>query len=276
MVSNATLKVLQLEENINGRDFVVGDIHGYYDDLLIMLKRISFDKTKDRLISCGDLIDRGPDSWSCAQLLLEPWFYCVQGNHEQLMYETLVHGHHHAWDTWVGNGGHWHSVYATTNEYELNMLAKEMSNLPLMIVVGKDTPDRFNVVHAELSRTHYASKQTIEDSDIDEWNFGVNEEYAMTWSRGHINNFNRMGVHPEYQTDKLSLTFCGHNVVRNKPVVVGRQMYIDQGCGFGRHRVNLTIAEPKEKRVFVYSLEDESFMTLEFDRIQNYTQQFGE
>ncbi|MBK8993858.1 MAG: metallophosphoesterase [Gammaproteobacteria bacterium] len=75
--------------NRRGRDFVVGDLHGYLGALQDALARAGFDPGCDRLFSTGDLIDRGPDSPGCAALLGEPWFYAVRGNHEDMLLRVL-------------------------------------------------------------------------------------------------------------------------------------------------------------------------------------------
>ena len=54
-----------LPENDRGRDFVVGDLHGCYDALMRQLDARGFDPAADRLLSVGDLVDRGPDSRRC-------------------------------------------------------------------------------------------------------------------------------------------------------------------------------------------------------------------
>ena len=61
--------------NTYGHDYVVGDVHGDYERLTDLLALIKFDKTVDRLFSVGDLIDRGPASASCLELLNEAWFF---------------------------------------------------------------------------------------------------------------------------------------------------------------------------------------------------------
>lgn len=65
--------------------YIVGDLHGCRDLLEIELDRVGFDQSRDRLFSVGDLADRGPDSLGCLRLLLEPWFFAVRGNHEDMM-----------------------------------------------------------------------------------------------------------------------------------------------------------------------------------------------
>jgi len=76
--------VVNIGINTQGKDYVVGDVHGMYYKLLNKLDSFGFDTSKDRLFSVGDIIDRGPDSLKCVELLDEPWFYAVRGNHEQV------------------------------------------------------------------------------------------------------------------------------------------------------------------------------------------------
>ncbi|QUM76198.1 metallophosphoesterase [Moritella sp. 24] len=71
--------------NHKGQDFFVGDIHGEYDLLLATLAQCQFNFECDRLFSVGDIIDRGADSIACLELLNEPWFYAVRGNHEEML-----------------------------------------------------------------------------------------------------------------------------------------------------------------------------------------------
>lgn len=59
------MKVLSLPENQNGRDFVVGDIHGHFAMLNELMEVVAFDRNVDRLFAVGDLIDRGPNSVRC-------------------------------------------------------------------------------------------------------------------------------------------------------------------------------------------------------------------
>ena len=75
-------ELLRLPKNESGRDFVVGDIHGYVSRLMQQLDVVGFNPLTDRVICTGDLIDRGPESADALNLLDEDWFYSVMGNHE--------------------------------------------------------------------------------------------------------------------------------------------------------------------------------------------------
>lgn len=73
---------LRIPKNERGRDFAVGDIHGHFSRLQESLDAMGFDPAADRLFSVGDLIDRGPESEESLAWIGKPWFYAVQGNHE--------------------------------------------------------------------------------------------------------------------------------------------------------------------------------------------------
>jgi len=52
----------QYDRNNEGRDFVIGDLHGCYDELKDKLLDVNFNEEVDRVFSVGDLVDRGPES----------------------------------------------------------------------------------------------------------------------------------------------------------------------------------------------------------------------
>ncbi|WP_128330164.1 metallophosphoesterase [Apibacter sp. HY039] len=65
------------------RTFVVGDIHGCYDELQDLLNKINLTED-DILISVGDIVDRGMKSKEVYQFFRDrPNSYVVMGNHEK-------------------------------------------------------------------------------------------------------------------------------------------------------------------------------------------------
>jgi len=73
-----------------GRDFIVGDLHGCVGYLDTLMRHVGFDTSTDRLFSVGDLADRGPDSPGSLELLKQPWFYPVMGNHDAMLLAVLM------------------------------------------------------------------------------------------------------------------------------------------------------------------------------------------
>lgn len=93
---------VELGQNEGGRDFIMGDLHGCYELFSGALKYIGFKPEQDRLISVGDIIDRGPDSEKCLELLELPWFYMVRGNHEQMMIDSVLADKDRNWEADYG------------------------------------------------------------------------------------------------------------------------------------------------------------------------------
>jgi serine/threonine protein phosphatase 1 len=77
------------------RTFVIGDIHGCYDKLSALLRKISPNPAQDRLLFLGDYIDRGPDSKKVVSKLITlqqefTYFVALKGNHEQMFLRFLA------------------------------------------------------------------------------------------------------------------------------------------------------------------------------------------
>jgi len=216
--------------NTQGSDYVVGDIHGDYERLVALLSKIKFDASVDRLFSVGDLIDRGPASAKCLELLEEPWFFSVQGNHEDLLQQAAADPEH-AFELWVLNGGQW------GRELERNLLehyAARLARLPLVMTVGTGA-SRFNVFHAEFFG---------DDQALDQDNYSKHTREQLLWGRVLVRDATKKNLH-----SGLSTSFCGHTPLQ-KPAKIGSHIFIDTGCGFPERKGKLTIAKPAEMRFF--------------------------
>ncbi|MBE9211991.1 serine/threonine protein phosphatase [Plectonema cf. radiosum LEGE 06105] len=66
------------------RRIFIGDVHGHYDGLMLLLNVISPDRD-DRVYFLGDLINRGPKSAQVVEFVRKSPYYCVLGNHEQML-----------------------------------------------------------------------------------------------------------------------------------------------------------------------------------------------
>ena len=75
--------------------FVVSDVHSYYNEMIIALSKAGFDAENDNhiFISCGDLLDRGPDSVKCLTFVNSlDRKILIRGNHEDLLQEAIYRG----------------------------------------------------------------------------------------------------------------------------------------------------------------------------------------
>lgn len=64
------------------RLIVIGDVHGMISPLDTLLKEAGYDKSKDHVISVGDMVNKGPDSAAVVSRLMEIGASAVRGNHE--------------------------------------------------------------------------------------------------------------------------------------------------------------------------------------------------
>lgn len=136
--------VLKVGRNTQGRDFIVGDIHGHFSKLIAHLGTIGFDPDEgDRLFSVGDLVDRGPENDSVLQWLEKPWFFAVQGNHEDMAIRwpngNMDTGHY------MANGGAWN---VTKTRDESLVFADAFAELPVAIEL-ETAHGLVGIVHAD-------------------------------------------------------------------------------------------------------------------------------
>lgn len=244
-----TALIRKLPANTEGKDYVVGDLHGCYHLLERLLVEVQFDKARDRLFSVGDLVDRGPDSLRCLELLAEPWFFAVMGNHEEMMLtfflsyletgtlESLQDANNIGY---ILNGGEWVEQYYLPEQKrmaeEFNRGLLKIFGMPLVLVIGEGD-SRFHIVHAEIANTdHNLDEQTVFlDSDIDQWLVSESLPKQMyeglLWGRllfytGRINKFMF-----ENKKQGLSTTFCGHTPTTS-PCQVLSHLCVDTGAYF--------------------------------------------
>lgn len=64
--------------------YVIGDVHGCFDELRSLLDQLAFDPSQDQLIFIGDLVNRGPDSVKTLEYVisLKDSAKAILGNHD--------------------------------------------------------------------------------------------------------------------------------------------------------------------------------------------------
>ncbi len=209
--------------NGEGRDFVVGDLHGMRADLDAALARRDFDPACDRLFSVGDLVDRGPDSPGCLALLDMPWFFAVRGNHEEMMRAALSGEDDPG--LWFSNGGDW---YLALDDAERESLPVEAMSLPLAMTVETPAGRRVGLTHAEYPRDDWREVADAVDDPQD--------SRDMLWGRRVIRRRLRRDVRG------VDLTVHGHTPLES-PTRLGTALFIDTGAVYGGALTLMTLDE---------------------------------
>lgn len=206
-----TQRVLRLPPNDVGRDFVVGDIHFKTIELYEGLKALDVDSAIDRVIAVGDLIDRGKGVLDGLKLLGEPWFFAVQGNHEQM----LIHAYRTNPDAlYSAHGAGWWSTIA---EESKAMIISKLESLPIIIEI--ECPRGVvGVVHADVP----AGMCWGEFAD-DIANPRV--EQAALWGRARVTQHHRTGVEGVWRV-------CVGHTWTPSPMRLGNVLALD--CTGGR------------------------------------------
>lgn len=217
--------IVRYARNTRGRDFVVGDIHGCFDQLQAGLDGLEFDPAADRLFSVGDLVDRGAQSHLALEWLEKEWFFPVKGNHEQMAIDAAVGMYDPR--NYAANGGAW---FMALNGNDQKRIATAFSALPIAIEV-ETANGVIGIVHAECPVSNWA--------DMKEALTGINREpfeNLCLWSRERISrNDNRAvaGIHA---------VIVGHTPVRAS-VSLGNVIYIDTGAVFTRTMTFLNLGD---------------------------------
>ena len=204
---------LKLPPNTTGTDYVVGDIHGHVTQLLNNLEDIGFNKGCDRLICVGDLIDRGPESIEAIELLDEPWFYAVMGNHEYLMLSGMRHKNSKDRMVWLKNGGEW-VMHSAPSEWE-GWLDK-IETLPVTIEVSTTTGVTYGIVHADFPGIHWDDFERFDQAQL----------YRCIWSRSNFNS------RSEHRIQGIDYLFHGH-CISDFELKLGNRYYIEPGVFLG-------------------------------------------
>ena len=215
---------MNIYQRINGDDWrnawVVGDPHGCYTNLMSRLDAVGFDPAQDLLISVGDLIDRGSENVECLDLINQPWFRAVRGNHEQMMLDAiLAYG---SVTHWMSNGGTWFYNLDPDQQILAKSLVHKSTVLPLIIEVEKDGK-KFVICHADYPHNEYEFGKPVDAEQV-------------IWNRERISDA-QDGIVSEIVGADLFI--FGHTPARN-PVRFSNQLYIDTGAVFTG---NLTLYE---------------------------------
>ncbi|MDN4496646.1 metallophosphoesterase [Pseudomonas mosselii] len=214
--------VLRLPANLNGKDFVVGDVHGHFEILGALLEKAGFNPEVDRVLCTGDLVDRGPYSDAVIEWLAQPWLFSVRGNHEQMVLDHFAgigDAPRHS-----RNGGDW---FYRLPEARQRLIHQAIQRMPVALEVALAGELRIGVIHAE-------SPCWDEDMSWDdamallEAPHQQGHDHALKqaiYARGRIN-----GLHDK-TVRGIETLYVGHSTV-TAVTRLGNVVYVDTGCSF--------------------------------------------
>ncbi|MBF2067933.1 MAG: metallophosphoesterase [Calothrix sp. C42_A2020_038] len=184
------------------RRIVIGDVHGHYKGLMKLMDAIAPTEL-DSVYFLGDLIDRGPQSAEVVSFVMENQYYCLLGNHEQMLVNILTQGHHPApiVQAWLYSGGQ-----ATVASYQEGIVPYEHVEWFMSLPTHLDLGDVW-LVHAGVNPSIPLASQTAEH---------------LCWVRDEFHS-----IPKPYFQDKLII--IGHTITFTMPGVIPGQLAQGQG-----------------------------------------------
>ncbi|MEO0407624.1 MAG: metallophosphoesterase family protein, partial [Cyanobacteria bacterium P01_A01_bin.135] len=178
---------------VQGRQIIIGDVHGQYDALVQLLEQVS-PSVDDQVYFLGDVIDRGPKSAQVLDLIHRHGYKSLLGNHEQMMLAAFPNDKAATSNlaAWLYSGGQ-----ATLESFDsVHHLLKQLPWIrtwPTYLDLGN-----IWLVHAGVNPLRPLDKQTLQD---------------LCWIRQPFH-----GSRSPYFQDKLIV--AGHTITFTLPDVV--------------------------------------------------------
>ena len=104
-----------------GKHYVIGDVHGCYEDFLLLKEKIEKRDPEATIILTGDFLDRGPEVWEMLGWAIENIrsggkYQSVLGNHEEMVLEW-----YREWRLWYQSD---HQKQEPTTYYDFDMVMR--------------------------------------------------------------------------------------------------------------------------------------------------------
>jgi len=153
------------------KQFIVGDVHGCFNELMMLIKKAKCDLNNHQVVLLGDVINKGPDSFKVLSWVRENNIEVIKGNHELKFIENakkpnnlspelklLLKDMGDEWEDWLSWINSW-PVY----------IEKEDVLLVHGGVVPGEHPSQSKVEHLVNIRYWDGSGQNMKDSSYPAW-----------------------------------------------------------------------------------------------------------
>lgn len=197
--------------------WVIGDIHGEYDKLILLLSKLP----KDAVVCfTGDLIDRGEDSAKVVKLIINKGYFCVLGNHELMMIKSDESKYDKEY--WLHNGGlKTLSSYAKYDNEVFKTHVEYFKNLPYFLYFEIEGYKPLVVSHSYIhhiwvNQEHLYSEDGAEDILWRHMNKSEYFDEKKEAQNGIFNIFGHTPVYSAFITDTHAMIDTGAVYENNK------------------------------------------------------------
>lgn len=216
-VENEAYQAVQFfEQNMNGRDYVIADVHGAFDMVIEGMRQVGFKPAVDRLFCTGDLVDRGEGSYRVLEFLTKPYVFSSKGNHDD-KYVALSLDDIRVLGAANFDGMGW---VRDVSDERLAAIQKRLSQLPIAMQI-KTARGVVGLVHGDVPKgMHWdAFVEALKRGDEKVINVALE-------GRDRLNQNCDSGV------EGIDRVFVGHTVQWDGPRRLGNVFAIDTGAVF--------------------------------------------
>lgn len=222
--------------------YVIGDVHGCYDEMIDLVHKIETEDADANFIFVGDFIDRGPQvdkvlHWVINNVTLDGKYQSVLGNHE-----AMVLNWYHNFIKWWNECGfnHPYDVPMPQTQYDFSMWANRMG----ILTPEKLTPyiDFFRSLpyNKAFTITSIWGKKNVFRIVHACYDYGVVSEeqqhHANLWARQESGNCSEeIVIHGH--TPTLDIEYIYSGVKDTNPGMISyrkNDINVDGGCVFAR------------------------------------------
>ena len=228
-------------------DFYIGDIHGRSDLLRKLIQFLSrHARTRDlapRFTFLGDVIDRGPDSKTCVQMVFEtlrntPGSILIRGNHEDMMLDTIKsNGQCDASGNWALVGG----------RQCIESYAGSLNTEKFFKVIKEDYPHHIALLKSSSLYTQRGGLVAVHAGIDPTFTMENQPERVLLWARDSFLNY----VSPD-----MTPVIHGHSVVGERPVITENRISIDTGANCNGHLTACIVDEANWEVSFAQSTQN--------------------
>jgi len=209
--------------NLDKPIWIIGDVHGQYEQLIRLLEKIP---KNANICFVGDLIDRGFKSKEVIKLIKEKKYYCVKGNHEDLM---INFNKIHKYPFWIKYGGV-ETIHSYINIQKDILTKGFFQNIKLLELLKKDTSFIEDIIWMKSlpriikfiipnEKPLYVSHSSIKLFETDKKILKNNSTYNILWNRKSREEVN------------FAINIYGHTIVSKENIFISKShINIDTGA----------------------------------------------
>ncbi len=268
--------------------YIIGDVHGCYDELMALLATIEEKDADARYIFVGDFVDRGPQvdkvlAWCLENITADGKYCSVRGNHEQMVLDW----YYQEWLPWWEKGGFSHPEHTPMPEtvYDFSKWMDAMDKLsPERLQPYMDFFDSLPYHRALEIESVWRKKVTFrivhsfyEPEEVSE----EVQKHSNLWKRIEYGNLGSEEILVHGHTPTLNIDYIYWGVKDTKPGMVSyrrNDINVDGGCVFAKRfpmypAMLCAVRLEDLEEIYAYTVEERFLQAAENGIEENYQRQ---